>query len=99
MFQKVDRGRKALIIFSDGEDNTSAHHMLETIELAQTNDVLLFCIRYTETRGGRWTARNKYGRAVMERLALETGGAHFDAGEKDVSAHFRDIGEQLRSSL
>src|SRR5260370_40464302 len=26
MMQKVDRGRRALIIFSDGEDNSSAHH-------------------------------------------------------------------------
>jgi Ca-activated chloride channel family protein len=98
MFQNVERGRKALVIFSDGEDNTSAHNMLETIELAQTNDVVLFCVRYTETRGGRWTARNKYGRGVMERVAFETGGADFDASEKDVSAHFRDIGEHLRSS-
>jgi Ca-activated chloride channel family protein len=98
MFQKVERGRKALIVFSDGEDNTSAHHMMDAIELAQTNDVLLFCIRYTETRGDRWTARNKYGRGVMERLALETGGADFDATERELSGHFREIGEQLRSS-
>jgi Ca-activated chloride channel homolog len=98
MFQNVERGRKALIVFSDGEDNTSAHNMLETIELAQTNDVLLFCIRYTETRGGRWTARNKYGRGVMERMALETGGADYDATEKDLAAHFHEIGEHLRSS-
>ena len=34
--------RKALIVFSDGEDNSSGHHMLEAIEAAQTNDVLLF---------------------------------------------------------
>jgi Ca-activated chloride channel homolog len=98
MFQKVERGRKALIVFSDGEDNTSAHHMMETIEMAQTNDVLLFCIRYTEVRGGRWTGRNKQGRGVMERMALETGGADFDAGEKELASHFREIGDQLRSS-
>ena len=98
MFQKVERGRKALIVFSDGEDNTSAHHMMDAIELAQTNDVLLFCIRYTETRNGRWTARNKYGRGVMERVAKETGGADFDAAEKELSEHFHEIGEQLRSS-
>ena len=98
MFEQVERGRKALIVFSDGEDNASAHHMLETIELAQTNDVLLFCIRYTETLHGRWTSRNKYGRGVMERIARETGGADFDAAEKELSAHFHEIGEQLRSS-
>ena len=98
MFQKIEKGRKALIVFSDGEDNTSAHHMMDAIELAQSNDVLLFCIRYTETRNGRWTARNKYGKGVMERIALETGGADFDATESELSGHFREIGEQLRSS-
>jgi Ca-activated chloride channel homolog len=98
MFQKVEGGRRALIVFSDGEDNSSAHHMMETIELAQTNDVLLFPIRYTETRHGQWTSRNKYGRGVMARMALETGGADFDASEKELSVHFKEIGEQLRSS-
>jgi VWFA-related protein len=98
MFQRIDRGRKAIIAFSDGEDNTSARHMMDAIEIAQTNDVLLFCIRYTETRNGRWTARNKYGRGVMERIALETGGADFDASERELSDHFLEIGEQLRSS-
>jgi Ca-activated chloride channel family protein len=98
MFQNIERGRKALIVFSDGEDNTSAHHMMETIEIAQANDVQIFCIRYTETRAGRWTARNKYGRGVMERVARETGGADFDAAEHELAEHFREIGDQLRSS-
>ena len=54
--------RKALIVFSDGEDNSSGHHMLEAIEAAQTNDVLLFPIRYTEKLKGGPIARNRYGR-------------------------------------
>src|ERR1019366_9363781 len=29
MMQNVERGRRALIVFSDGEDNSSAHHMME----------------------------------------------------------------------
>jgi Ca-activated chloride channel homolog len=98
MFQQVERGRKALIVFSDGEDNASAHHMMETVEIAQSNNVVIFPVRYTETRDGRLTARNKYGTSVMERLAKETGGADFDAREKGMAEHFRQIGEQLRSS-
>jgi VWFA-related protein len=99
MFANVDRGRRALIIFSDGEDNTSAHHMMDVIEIAQANDVLLYCVRYTELReGGRWTATNKYGRSVMERIARETGGSDYDARERELAEHFRQIGEELRSS-
>jgi Ca-activated chloride channel family protein len=96
---KIDRGRRALIIFSDGEDNSSAHNMMDTIEAAQAENVVLFGIRYTETRkGGEWTARNKYGASVMSRISHDTGGSDFDAQAADLKASFREIGEQLRSS-
>ena len=36
--------------------------------------------------------------SVMSRLARETGGADFDAREKDLASHFREIGDDLRSS-
>jgi Ca-activated chloride channel family protein len=98
MMQSVDHGRRALIVFSDGEDNSSAHHMMETIEAAQANDVLLFTIRYTETNNGRLNARNKYGIGVMERIARETGGLDFDGQGRGLTEGFRQIGEQLRSS-
>jgi VWFA-related protein len=97
MMQNVERGRRALILFSDGEDNSSAHHMLDAIEAAQANDVLLFAIRYTENRDGLLNARNKYGISVMERIARETGGADFDGRGRGLVESFRQIGEQLRS--
>lgn len=95
---KQPGGRKALIVFSDGEDNSSAHHMLEAIEAAQTEDVRVFGIRYTETKHGRLTARNKYGTSVMRRIGLETGGADFDAMQTKIEASFREIGDDLRSA-
>jgi len=92
-------GRKALIIFSDGEDNSSAHHMMDAIEAAQIENIPLFCIRYTERgKHGKLTARNKYGISVMARIAKETGGKDFDAEEKNLKESFREIGEELRSS-
>jgi Ca-activated chloride channel homolog len=98
MLGNTDGGRKALIIFSDGEDNSSAHHMLDAIEAAQTNNVLLFCVRYTEVKNQRLNSRNKYGMSVMARIAKETGGADFDAREKGLAENFHHIGEQLRSA-
>jgi Ca-activated chloride channel homolog len=94
----ADKGRRALIVFSDGEDNASAHHMLDAIETAQSADVLLYGMRYTETRKGKLTARNKYGIRVMDRLALDTGAQAFDATKGDLSDLFRQIGQELRSS-
>lgn len=94
-----DSGRKALIVFSDGEDNSSAHHMLDAIESAQSQDVVFYGIRYTEhDRKGRLTARNKYGTSVMNRIGRETGGLDFDAGIVDLPKAFAEIGVELRSS-
>jgi Ca-activated chloride channel family protein len=92
-------GRKALIVFSDGEDNSSAHHMLDAIEEAQIENIPLFCVRYTQHgKHGKITARNKYGTSVMARIAKESGGEDFDAEKKDLKESFREIGEELRSS-
>jgi len=99
MMKGEEGGRRALVIFSDGEDNSSAHHMLDAIEAAQANNVLLFPIRYTEISGGRLNARNKYGISVMERIARDTGGRDFDGMEGGLDRSFRDIDEQLRSSF
>ena len=93
-----EKGRRALLIFSDGEDNSSAHDMMTTIETAQSANVMLFSIRYTERAHGKLTARNKYGITVMDRIAKETGGTVFDAEVVDPHTYFRQIGEELRSS-
>lgn len=95
---KAESGRKALIVFSDGEDNSSAHHMMDVIEAAQIGDARIFAMRYTERKHGQLTARNKYGISVMARVARETGGADFDAEQGDIRTWFRQIEEDLRSS-
>jgi Ca-activated chloride channel homolog len=98
MLAKEERGRKALILFSDGEDNSSAHHEMEALEEAQANDVVLYGVRYTDIKDGRLNSRNKYGAAVMDRLAQDTGGAAYDARTGGLAEYFKSIGEQLRSS-
>jgi Ca-activated chloride channel family protein len=95
---KRQEGRRALVLFSDGEDNSSSHDMMSTIETAQGENVLVYAIRYTEKQRGKLTARNKYGTSVMERIAKETGGAHIDAETTDPHTYFRQIAEELRTS-
>ncbi|HYP12479.1 MAG TPA: VWA domain-containing protein [Bryobacteraceae bacterium] len=94
----AEGGRKALLVFSDGEDNSSAHNMMEAIEVAQEQNVPLFSLRYTKVEGDDLNARNKYGISVMDRIALETGGAHFDAAKGRLAQQFSQISEQLRSA-
>jgi Ca-activated chloride channel homolog len=93
-----EHGRRALLIFSDGEDNSSSHDMMTAVETAQNANVVIFAIRYTEKRHGKMTARNQYGIRVMDRIAKETGGMHIDAEKTDPHTYFRQIAEELRTS-
>jgi len=94
----AENGRRALIVLSDGEDNSSAHDLLDAIETAQRENVVVYAVRYTDSGGGALTARNKYGIRVMQRIARETGGVDFDACQMDLAEAFRRIDEELRSS-
>jgi len=92
-------GRQAILMFSDGEDNSSSINMMTAIEAAQAANVIFYGIRYTEIdKHGVLNARNKYGISVMERIAKETGGAHIDAQRTDPHTYFRQIAEELRTS-
>jgi len=93
-----ENGRRALLLFSDGEDNSSSHDMMTSIETAQAANVVIYSIRYTEQHHGNLTPRNQYGIRVMDRIAKETGGAHIDASTTDPRTYFRQIAEELRTS-
>jgi len=93
-----ETGRRALLVFSDGEDNSSSHDMMTAIETAQAANVLVYTIRYTDKEHGQLTARNKYGIRVMDRIAKETGGDHIDAEMTDPHTYFQQIASELRSS-
>jgi Ca-activated chloride channel family protein len=93
-----EEGRRALLVFSDGEDNSSSNDMMTTIEAAQSENVVVYTIRYTKKEHGKLTARNKYGISVLDRIAKETGGAHIDAEVTDPHSYFKQIAEELRTS-
>jgi len=93
-----ENGRRAILLFSDGEDNSSSHNMMTAIETAQSENVVVYAIRYTDKEHGKLTARNKYGISVMDRVARETGGADIDAETTDAHVYFRQIAEELRTS-
>ena len=93
-----ENGRRAILLFSDGEDNSSSHNMMTAIEIAQAENVIVYAIRYTDKQHGKLTPRNKYGISVMDRVAKETGGAHIDAETTDPHTYFRQIAEELRTS-
>lgn len=93
----AEQRRRALIVFSDGEENSSEHDLLDAIRAAQNADTVMFGIRYTQMEHHRLTARNRYGIRVMDHLAQETGGATFDALHTDLRSAFEQIDAQLRT--
>ncbi len=90
--------RRALLVFSDGEENSSEHDLLDAVEAAQNTDTLVYCIRYTQKEHGRLTARNKYGTRVMQHIASLTGAADFDALASHLQTVFAQIGDELRAT-
>jgi Ca-activated chloride channel homolog len=93
----VEQRRRALIIFSDGEENSSEHDLLDAIRAAQNADTVLFGIRYTKMEHNRLTARNMYGTRAMDHLAEETGGTTFDGLHTNLRTAFEEIDAQLRT--
>lgn len=94
----AESGRRAMLVFSDGEENSSAHDLLDAIGAAQQDDVTIYAIRYTEASPSKMNARNKYGIRALHHLAEHTGGADYDAMSKGMKETFKAIGEELRSS-
>lgn len=94
----VDIGRRALLVLSDGGDNSSGYHMLDALEAAQAADVRLFSIWYAEKDGGALKVRDRYGLRVLGRLAQDTGGEMFEASGESLREQFRRIAEDLRTS-
>lgn len=88
--------RRALVLFTDGEENASARDLLEAIGAAQDTDTLIYAIRYTDDKEGR-TAHARQGMAVLHHLAGETGGSDYDALHDDVRKAFEQIADELRS--
>ncbi len=86
------RGRRALVLLSDGDDTSSSLEFSESLEYAKRSGVSVFAIglRIGKTQVG---ARRK-----LEKLAEETGGRTFyikDASE--LAEVYEDIERELRS--
>lgn len=91
------QGRRVIILISDGDDNSSRVSLTETLELAQKNDVTVYCISTNSTAyfGSKDQDR---GDKTLKRFAEETGGkAFFPFKVQDLAVSFQDIAEELRS--
>jgi len=93
----IHQRRKVLVVFSDGEENSSEHDLLDAIEAAQNADVLIYAIRYTELKHGQMDARDRYGVHALDHLTTQTGGKTFDFHATKLKQDFAEIAGDLRS--
>ncbi len=86
------RGRRALVILSDGEDTSSSLEFAEALEYAKRSGVSVYTI-------GLRIGKSEIGvRRKLEKLAEETGGRTFYIKEAtDLSSVYKDIERELRS--
>lgn len=85
------RHRKAVILFTDGEDNRSRLSVNQVIEMARASDASIFSV-------AQGVEESKTLMVFLNRLAEETGGHSFFIGNiKKLSAAFQTILTDLKS--
>ncbi len=89
--------RKVLLVMSDGEENSSEHDLLDAIEAAQSANVLVYAIRYTEAKHGKMSARDRYGERALAHLTEQTGGRVYDVKTTSIDHAFAEIAGEVRS--
>jgi VWFA-related protein len=90
---QTQRGRKALILLTDGNDNGSDATLADSIDAAQRADTLVYSILFSGApfEGGD-------GRRILERLSGQTGGGFFEVSRKQsIDQIYAVIQDELRS--
>ncbi|MFO0281281.1 MAG: VWA domain-containing protein [Acidobacteriota bacterium] len=95
---KTQSGRKAMIVLSDGVDSSSHHTLPMAIEAAQRADALIYAVYFTDPGFYSNAFGLPDGRAILARLARETGGAFYEVSRKQsIDRIFGWIEQELRN--
>jgi Ca-activated chloride channel family protein len=72
--------RKAIIIVSDGEDNSSTWTVDELNAAVREEDIVIYSVGITEGAGlgPGWTSLDRLGTALLNEIASQTGGSLFE---------------------
>lgn len=97
--KKAHNPRKALLVISDGEDNKSRYSDGELVSLIRESDVIIYSLNLADgVYSFKPSLDQLFGRALMGKMASESGGRHFwgfDADELPQIA--AQVGLELRN--
>jgi VWFA-related protein len=96
--RKSQKNRKALLIISDGGDNSSRYTESELRNLVREGDVMIYAIGVYEQGGARSrTPEEAGGPGLLSDLCEQTGGRHFPADASELPDIAAKIGVELRN--
>jgi Ca-activated chloride channel family protein len=96
--KKSKKNRKALLVISDGGDNSSRYTENEVKNLVRENDVLIYAIGVFESYGSRSrTPEEMAGPGLLGEIAEQTGGRHLPAETSELPDIAAKIGIELRN--
>lgn len=107
---KKQKGRKSVIVLSDGVDHGSKISLDHAIEAAQRADTVVYSILFKDEEqesnfggfggrhGGRYPQEERPdGKKILERISKETGGRMFEVSKKQpVDQIYNQIADELR---
>jgi Ca-activated chloride channel family protein len=96
--KKSAKSRKALLIISDGGDNSSRYSEHEVRKIVRESDVLIYAIGVFEPYGSRSRSpEESSGPGLLNDLAEQTGGRHFPADAQELPDIAAKIGIEMRN--
>jgi Ca-activated chloride channel family protein len=96
--RRSKKNRKALLIISDGGDNSSRYTENEVRNVVRENDTLIYAIGVFEGGGGRMrTPEEAAGPGLLSELCEQTGGRHLPAETSELPDISAKIGVELRN--
>ncbi|MEP6716316.1 MAG: VWA domain-containing protein [Terriglobia bacterium] len=101
---KKQKGRKALILLTDGVDQGSKTFLSDAIEAAQRADTLVYSILFSDSSAypggvlGGGHGQTSDGKKILERISRDTGGSFYEVSKKlSIEDIYARLQEELRN--